>query len=275
MFIQRTIMGILAPFILRHFGLRTTGQIMYRLVPVLIGAPLITLFRLIGDLANLNLIGRGVQIATNPMIAGITQATAISMTARNRLSLLAVILAIIGRICQYMVWFGALPILAGMMYFFLKEVQYLGHYLEQIYNILPYYVQNYIVHVQGETVRILTSLVKTGKEPVETSLSLIFILKTITYFDGWSYIGSFLTYLNGFDFVQNYLLNNFIINFISGLTIFGIGWDRISVMFIWTPLNWLRQNTRVIDFVSWLFVSKDFFIFEWGLKVYRWIRNLF
>jgi hypothetical protein len=268
-------MGLLAPFILRHFGLRTTGQIMYRLVPVLIGAPLITLFRLIGDLANLNLVGRGVQIAANPMIAGITQATAISMAARNRLSLLAVILAVIGRICQYMVWFGALPILAGIMYFFLKEVQYLGHYLEQIYNILPYYVQNYIVNVQGETVRILTSLVKTGKEPVETSLSLIFILKTITYFDGWSYIGSILTYLNGFDFVQNYLLNNFIINFISGLTIFGIGWDRISVLFIWTPLNWLRQNTRVIDFVSWLFVSKDFFIFEWGLKVYRWIRNLF
>jgi len=280
MFVQRAIISLLYPYEYRHCSLHNAARVYRAVSTVLINSSfrnlVIALFMAGRHVLTLGQSGEAMPLQGLINAVGINNV--VSQDLRTRIGIVALVLGLIGRIGMFLSWSMMLHVVTGVLYVFLKSMNYSLFYIERIWDMLPLFVQNYFVNVQSVVIENLSQLHKETVKPITFTVWAITIIKTITYFDGWDFLFEFIGnlgwHLNNLYYVNtfiNLITNNFLILWIWNLH----EWAELFGIIFWVPLNWIIRHSYAREIFDYLFIIKDFFIFRWTINIIRWVRNLF
>lgn len=274
MFVQRTIVSLLLPYAYRYFTLNRAVSVFNTIKPVLAAMPFITMIKHFLYLIILNVTGRSNPVLTNSRLLGaIGNPNLVPEYLRSRILIASLFLGLIGRLGMYLTWAMAFPIVAATLYVITKQLNYTTYYLELVWYNLPMMVKDYFICVQHQVHDVLSQMIAVTepKKTVTWTMMIISTLKTITYYGGWGYIGTFFEFLDTFWIFHN-LYDNWVVAGAVQWVLANHYFGLFMVYCIWRPLNWL-MGSPIMEIIRWIFVRQDFFIIEWIKAGIRYLRR--
>jgi hypothetical protein len=271
MFLQRVVFNLLYPVVYKIVGWAGATPLMNAAYGYLINVSLKQL--IIGFLGTAGSLLTGQQIPAllqgNLLITGLANHGAIPQPLRHFMVVMALGVGIISRLAMFVSWALSIPVIIGILYVITKHISIVNTLLVGTWNNLPDFIQNHIIYVQKYVIDQLSTIHDKAAEPIGKGTLILFILKSITYWGGWSWIGAKWAIINQLPWLIDLVdaLRN-----IPGITwILSLNWTIWINNILWNPLAWVTLKLPfIVDFARWIFVNPNFFLFDWIVKIWRW-----